>query len=262
MKIISFGTLKGGTSKTTTTFNTSAILAERGYKVLAIDVDPQANLTTNFGLDETVEGFKSVQDIFEDKESDIESIVYRKPIEELGTLDVIPSCIMLTSTEMRLVGMAARENTLRNYITRNKGFFGAYDYILIDTNPSMSIVNQNAFAVSDFICLTNTIGMNSFKGTQLFMALWEDIAESLGLKNNIKGLLVTQYDKRTNLSGQFLDFLKDLNYVQSILFDTIIPINIRLAESELENKPINLYDKTCTGYKAYNQFVDELIERL
>ena len=227
MKIISFGTLKGGTSKTTTTFNVSAILAEMGYKVLAIDVDPQANLTTNFGLDETVEGFLSVQDLFEDKESNIEEIVCKDPLKELKGLDVIPSCIMLTSTEMRLVGMAAGK-ILRNYILEIKNF-EAYDYILIDTNPSMSIVNQNAFAVSDFICLTNTIGLNSFKGTQLFMALWEDIAESLGLKNNIKGLLVTQYDKRTNLSGQFLDFLKDLNYVQSILFDTIIPINIRLA---------------------------------
>ena len=247
MKIISFGTLKGGTSKTTTTFNVSSILAERGYKVLAVDADPQANLTTNFGLDETIEGFKSIQDIFEDKESNIESIVCRSPLKELKKLDVIPSGIMLTSTEMRLVGMAARENTLKNYIARNKVFFDAYDYILIDTNPSMSIVNQNAFAISDFICLTNIIGMNSFKGTQLFMALWSDIAESLGLDNNIKGLLVTQYDKRTNLSGQFLDFLKDLEYVRSILFDTIIPINIKLAESELEKKPINIYDRSCAG---------------
>lgn len=262
MKIISFGTLKGGTSKTTTSFNVAGILAERGYKILAIDVDPQANLTTNFGLDETVEGFRSVKDIFEDKNANIEDIVCKSPIKELPNLDVIPSCIMLTSTEMKLVSLAARENTLRNYINRNLDFFNQYDYIIIDTNPSMSIVNQNAFAVSDFICLTNVAGMNSYKGTELFMALWSDISDSLGIKNNIKGILATQIRKGTNMAKEFLEFLYSVDDIKDLLFKTYIPINVTLSEAELENKPINLYDRTCSGYQAYCEFVDELLEKL
>lgn len=262
MKIITFGTLKGGTGKTITTFSTASILAERGSKVLIIDVDPQANITSNVGIDETVEGFIGVQEIFEDPKFDVNKAIIKSPVKELPTLDIIPSSVFLTSTEMRIVSLAGREFLLKNYIKKNSEIFEQYDYIIIDTNPSMSIVNQNAFVISDGIVLLNDIGMNSLKGAELFIALWGDIQDRLDMKNNIIGFIVNKYDTRTKLSKEFLEHCIQNEELSNILFETVIPLNVKLAESELENKPINIYDKTSKGYEAYNALVDEIIKRL
>lgn len=260
LKIITFSTLKGGVGKSSCLFNISGILAEDNKKVLAIDIDPQGNTTNNFGIDRTVPSFKSFKDIMEDNLS-LNEVIVKSPIEELPSLDIIPSSIFLTGTEMRLVSLAGREYILKNYIEENLHIFSSYDYILIDTNPSMSIINQNAFVAADSIILVSDISMNSLEGSELFIALWNDISKRLRLEDKISGFLINMFDKRINLSSQFFDFCKNHQDISKLLFNTVIPNNVKIKESELEAKPINIYDTSSSGYKAYINLYDEMKER-
>lgn len=267
MKVITYATLKGGTGKTMTTFSTAGILAERKNKVLIFDADPQANITSNLGIDETQEGFIGIQEIFENPKFDVNKLIIRSPIEELPTLDIIPSSVFLTATETKIISLAGREFLLRNYIRKNADIFEKYDYIMFDTNPNMGIVNQNVFLVSDAIILITIPGKNGLKGAELFEALWGDIIDRLGMKNNIKGLLINMLDQRLKLQKEFIEYCLDEEDIdeediRKILFKAIIPKNAKLAETEIEVRPINMYDKLSSGYTAYNKFVDELLERL
>lgn len=261
-KVITFGTLKGGTGKSTSVFSTAGILAERGYRVLIIDVDPQANITSNLGIDETLDGYVGVKELFEDEKLDVNRAIIKAPIKELPTLDIIGSTIALTSTEMRIISFAGREFLLKKYIKRNREVFDKYDYILVDTNPSMSIINQNSFVVSNGIVLVSDIGVNSLRGLEVFIALWEDILDRLDMENNIKGILVNKYNDRSTMSQEFIEYCKEDEDIKKLMFNTCIPSSIRLPECELERLPINLIDKRSISYIAFNAFVDELISRL
>ena len=261
-KIITFGTLKGGTGKSTTVFSTAGILAERNYKVLIIDVDPQANITSDLGVDEINEGYLSIKEIFEDVDISPELAVIKAPIQALPTLDIIPSSITLTSTEMKIISFSGREFILKKYLKKNKEYFDKYDYIIFDTNPSMSIVNQNSFIVSDAVVIVSDIGINSLKGFELFVALWEDILSRLDIDNNIKGLLINKFDKRSSLSKEFIEYCEEEEETKRLLFKSKIPTNEMISECELGKKPINLMDKESEVFMAFNSFVDELIDRI
>ena len=134
-KFLAVGTLKGGVGKTTTVVSLAAILAEQGNKVLIIDADPQANTSTYLGLDETTENYKSILDIFENRTINPKDVVASTYIENL---DIIGSTILLTATEKKFATISFAEQQLNKYINRNLDFFNNYDYIIADTNPSMS----------------------------------------------------------------------------------------------------------------------------
>ena len=260
LKIICLGTFKGGVGKTMTAFNLAGILAENGKKVLAIDMDAQGNLTNNFGVDRTKDKFKSIKEILEN-DIDFNEVVIKNPIEELKTLDIIGSSFYLIETEIRLMNRANRENILKHYIEDNKEKFNEYDYVILDTNPSMSIVNQNAFASADSICLVADADLNAIDGIQLFQAIWENIRKDLRIEDNIKAIIVNKYDKRLNICRDFIDFCKEDKDIESLLCDSVIPKNVRLQESVLEAKPINLFDKKSPGYEAYADLTVELEKR-
>ncbi len=259
MKILTFGTLKGGTGKTIPVFSLGGILAELGYNVLLIDVDPQANLTNNLGIETIDVETKTVKNIFDDKNVNIESLIL-KPIEKLKTLDIIPSTIRLTSTEMNIISFPGREFLLKNYIKKNTAFLSQYDFILFDTNPSMSVINQNALVSSDYIILVNDCGLNAVIGSSMFLNLWDNFIENLGLKNNITGILINKFDKRIKLQKETIEYCNE--EFPRLVFKSIIPQNSKLLESEVERLPINIYDKKSTGYQYYKAFTDELLERI
>lgn len=257
MKSICVGSLKGGTGKTSYVFHISSWFANAGYNVLLLDLDAQANTTSNLGIDEFASGFKSVVDLFE-KQLPPEEIIIKSPIEQIPTLDIIPSSVLLTGTELRLVNVAARELILKNYFKKNKEYFSKYHYVIIDTNPSMSIVNTNAFAFANSIMLITDVSMNGLKGIELFTALWRDIADRLVVKDNIKGIVVNRYDKRIKLSSEFLEYCRQNTDIKPILFNTVIPENVKLREAELSHIPIALYDKKNKGYEAYKSLYTEM----
>ena len=256
LKIVTFSTLKGGVGKSSAVFNISGILAEENKKILVIDADSQGNTTNNFGVDRTRKDFKSIVDIIENNER-FEDVVIKMPIEGLD-IDIIGSTIFLTSTEMRIVNQTGREYILRNYIKKNVKKFNEYDYIIFDTSPSMGIVNQNAFLISDEIILVSDVSLNSLEGAELFIALWDDITGKLDIKNNISGFMINMYDKRIKLSKEFKQYCVENEDIKDILFDQVIHTNVRLKESELESKPICILDKKSSGYKDYLNLVLEM----
>jgi len=265
-KIITFGTLKGGVGKTMLCFNIGGILSQLDKRVLVVDSDLQGNLTNNMGIDRTNPELCTAYDIYniEGEQPAPERLVLRQPIAQLPQLDMIAGSIFLHKAELKIASVAGREQIFQNYLADHQDFFSQYDYICIDTNPSMSIVNQNAFLASDAILLVSDVSMNAIEGAQLFIALWEDARRRLRRTDNIKGFIVNDYDGRNKLSRDFLEYLRtseDTADLRDLLFETIIPRNVRITESELAAVPISLYDIRSKGCDAIASLVDEMIER-
>ena len=264
MKIISFGTLKGGVGKTTVCFNVAAVLESLGKKVLIIDSDLQGNLTNNVGLDRTRPNLFTLYDVYNVDAMPAwvpEAIVYKRPNYKMPGVDMIPGSIFLHQAEMRIVSHPEKEYILRNYINNHRRFFENYDYVLIDTNPSMGLINQNAFAASEVIVLVSDVSMNAIEGGQLFIALWDEIRKPLEIPQNVGGFIVNDYDVRNRLSADFAEYLQtspELSDIRSILLKTIIPRTVKITEAELAALPVHLYDKRSKGAIAFLELVDEM----
>lgn len=266
MKTITFGTLKGGVGKTMLCFNIGGILSQLGHQVLIIDSDLQGNLTNNIGIDRTEQALITLYDVYNTatEPPSPSELVYRGPNPKLPGLDLIPGSIFLHKAELSLASIAGRELVLRTYMSEHRKFFSQYDYILIDTNPSMSVVNQNAFVVSDKILLVSDISMNSLEGSQLFIALWQESRRRLQLPDNIAGFIVNDYDARTKLAIDFMEFLEgssEVSDLRKLLLTPVIPRNVRLTEAELAAMPINLYDIHSKGCIAISSLIDSLFNK-
>jgi chromosome partitioning protein len=265
VKIVTFGTLKGGVGKTMLCYNIGGMLSQTGNRVLIIDSDLQGNLTNNIGLDRTKE-MLTLYDVYntEQRQPNPEALVYRQPNPALPNLDIIPGSIFLHRAELKLAATAGREQVLQGYFLDHRDFFGQYDHILIDTNPSMSVVNQNAFLVSDSILLISDISMNSIEGSQLFIALWEESRSRLRVKDNVRGFIVNDYDVRNRLSSDFLEYLDtavELADLRALRMNTVIPRNIKITEAELAALPISLYDMHSKGCLAITNLIEELEDK-
>lgn len=266
MKIVTFGTLKGGVGKTMLCFNIGGILSQLGNRVLIIDSDLQGNLTNNIGIDRTDPDLRTTYDIYEiDREQPKpEELVFHNPNSRMENLDMIPGSIFLHRAELKLSQISGREQVLRNYIEDHRAFFEQYDHILIDTNPSMSIVNQNAFLASDSILLISDVSMNALEGAQLFIALWEEARKRLRAPDNIKAFIVNDFDRRNRISTDFLEYLRtgeDLEDIRALMLKTVIPRNVKITESELAATPISLYDASSKGCKAIAALIEELYSK-
>lgn len=259
MKIITIGTLKGGTGKTTTAFNLAGCLAE-SHKILLIDCDPQANLSQDSGIDITDQSAHSIKSVFDDY-MEPQKIIVKSPIENLENLDVLPSNIWLTETEMMLVNRASRERILDNYINDYKDFFKQYDYIICDTNPSMSVINQNAFYIADSIILVTDISKNGLTGIELFDYLWSKAAKDLRKEHNLKALILNNSDSRTALSKELLEYCEDDEDMSRILVKPVIPQAIKIKETSVEHKPINIYSPKKKEHRLYIELIDALKEK-
>lgn len=266
MKIITFGTLKGGVGKTMLCFNIGGILSQLGYKVLIIDSDLQGNLTNNIGIERTDPALLTMYDIYnvEQEPPPAGEVILKSPNPSIPNLDMIAGSLFLHKAELKMSTVSGRELLLRNYLDDYAETFQEYDYILIDTNPSMSIINQNAFLVSDSILLVSDVSMNSLEGSQLFIALWQEARSRMRTEDNVHGFIVNDFDTRTRLSHDFLEYLENapgLDDIRSIKMETIIPRNISITESELAAVPISQYDIQSKGCVAITELIDELLAK-
>lgn len=249
--IFSFANQKGGVGKTTTTLAVASILADKGKKVLVVDLDPQSNLTSGVGFERTAT-YKSTYDILiHDKE--VSEVFVPTNIENLY---LIPSKIDLAATEIELVSKMSREKILKEKLDKVKD---DYDYILIDCPPSLGLLTINSLVASDGVIVPVQCEYFALEGISQLINTVNLIKKSLNSKLQIGGVVMTMYDARTKLSGEVVNEVK--RYFKGTLFDTIIPRNIRISESPSFGKPIDKFDPSSVGAKAYIRLVDEFLHR-
>ena len=261
MKVIAFGTLKGGTGKTTVAFNVGGILAEE-HKVLFIDVDPQANLSDNTGVDTTDQGGATIRNVFSDwKHTNAEDVITKSPIWQIPNLDIIASHIRLTATEHQLVSAPGRERILQKWMERNQDVLCQYDYIIIDTNPSMGIVNQNAFMSADRIILVSDVSKKAIQGAQLFTYLWGEVCENMDVEDKTSALILNNCDKRIALTRHIKEYYQDDDDFGKIILEHTIPSRVDIKNTETSYLPINILSSESVSCEAFRDVVSELKTR-
>ena len=256
-RVIAIANQKGGVGKTTTSINLSACLAEKGKKVLLIDMDSQGNTTSGFGFEKN-ELDKTVYEVLREEVSIEEAII---PVEEcFENLFLIPANRNLAGAEIELVTRENMQYILKKQLEPIKD---NYDFIIIDCPPSLNLITINALTVNamtaaDSVLVPIQCEFYALDGLSQLIYTIELIQESLNPDLYIEGVVFTMYDARTNLSLQVVENVKD-NLKQTI-YKTIIPRNVRLAEAPSYGLPINLYDKRSSGAEAYRMLADEVIE--
>ena len=250
-RIIAIANQKGGVGKTTTAINLSACLADKGKKVLAVDMDPQGNMTSGLGLDkESIE--KTVYDVIIG-ESDIEEVLQKEAMENL---DVLPTNIDLSAAEIELIDVENKEFIVRNSIQKIRD---NYDFVIIDCPPSLSMLTINAMTTADSVLVPIQCEYYALEGLSQLIHTVELVKDRLNPDLEIEGVVFTMYDARTNLSLQVVENVKD--NLQQNIYKTIIPRNIRLAEAPSYGMPINQYDPKSAGSESYMRLADEVISK-
>ena len=242
---------KGGVGKTTTAINLAACLAEAGQKVLAIDMDPQGNMTSGLGVDkDAIEN--TVYELLLG-ETEVEDCVQKEVIENLS---VIGSNINLSAAEIELIGQDEKEYILQRAIAPIRD---QYDFIIIDCPPSLSMLTINSMCLADTVLVPIQCEYYALEGLTQLIHTINLVQERLNPSLEIEGVVFTMYDARTNLSLQVVENVKS-NLEQNI-YKTIIPRNVRLAEAPSYGQPITLYDPRSTGAEAYRLLAEEVINR-
>ena len=250
-RILAIANLIGGVGKTTTAINLSASLASLGKKVLAIDMDPQGNMSSGLGVDKN-EVEKTVYDLIIGNIG-IEECIYEEVIENL---DVLPPNIDLSAAKIELIGVDNKEYILRDEVNKVKE---KYDFIIIDCPPALSMLTINAMTTSDSVLVPIQCEYYALEGLSQLIHTIELVQERLNPELEIEGVVFTMYDARTNLSLQVVENVKD-NLNQNI-YKTIIPRNVRLAEAPSYGMPINLYDPKSKGTESYLLLAEEVINK-
>jgi chromosome partitioning protein len=246
MPVISIANQKGGVGKSTTAINLSAALALKGKRVLLIDMDPQGATTVGLGLREAS---PTIYNVIVD-EADIEDAIIPTEIEGL---DLIPSNIALSGAEIELSSQIGREYILRNKLAKIKD---NYDYVIIDTPPSLGILTMNSLVASDEVIIPIQAEYYALEGIGLLLKAIKLVRERLGIPIEIRGFLITMFDKRTNISKEVREEVKRI--FGEKVFKTMIPRNVRLAEAPSHGKPIFLYAPDSRGAKAYMKLAEEV----
>ena len=242
---------KGGVGKTTTAINLAAFLAEAGQKVLAIDMDPQGNMTSGLGVDkDAIEN--TVYELLLG-ETEVEGCVQKEVIENLS---VIGSNINLSAAEIELIGQDEKEYILQRAIAPIRD---QYDFIIIDCPPSLSMLTINSMCLADTVLVPIQCEYYALEGLTQLIHTINLVQERLNPSLEIEGVVFTMYDARTNLSLQVVENVKS-NLEQNI-YKTIIPRNVRLAEAPSYGMPINMYDTKSAGAESYRLLADEVIHR-
>ena len=248
-KVIAIANQKGGVGKTTTTINLAACVAEKGKKILVIDMDPQGNATTGFGIEKN-ELDNTVYELMLG-ECSVKECIIPNVIENLS---LIPSNVNLAAAEIELVEQARKEYILKNEIDWVKD---QYDYIFIDCPPSLSMLTVNAMTTADSVLVPIQCEYYALEGLSQLIHTVNLIRKKINPNLKMEGVVFTMYDARTNLSEEVVQNVKDT--LEERIFKTLIPRNVILAEAPSYGQPINIYDGKSAGAEAYRGLADELI---
>lgn len=249
-RIIAIANQKGGVGKTTTSINLAASIAEMGKRVLAIDLDPQGNMTSGLGVDKN-EVDNTVYELMLDECSINESI----QDTVVKGLRLIPSNVNLAGAEIELLGINDKEYILKTAVDYIRD---DYDFIVIDCPPSLNMLTVNAMTTADTVLVPIQCEYYALEGLSQLMYTIDLVHERLNPELILEGVVFTMYDARTNLSLQVVENVKS-NLNQNI-YKTIIPRNVRLAEAPSHGLPITLYDSRSTGAESYRMLAEEVVE--
>ncbi|MBK1696891.1 ParA family protein [Rhodovibrio salinarum] len=251
-RVFAIANQKGGVGKTTTAINLGTALAACDLKVLVVDLDPQGNASTGFGL----------------TRGDRKRNIY-KPLIEGGAvkecvvpthvpgLSLVPSAVDLSGAEVELAQAEERETRLRSALAP---LLGDYDYILVDCPPALGFLTLNAFVASDSVLVPLQAEFYALEGLSHLMRTIERVRRAFNPNLEIQGVVLTMYDKRNNLCDMVASDVRE--YLGDVVYDTVIPRNVRISEAPSHGKPVLLYDMKSTGAQAYIKLAGEMLRRL
>ena len=248
-RVISVSNQKGGVGKTTTTVNVSAFIAEKGKRVLVVDIDPQANAGFGLGVN-AMESNRTIYEVLIGEVPIHESIV-PTPVPHLWLL---PSNIHLAGAQVDLLDIDGKEHILRKAL---EGIRDQYEYIFIDCPPSLGILTLNSLTAADSVMIPLQCEYYALEGLSQLLRIIAMVQENLNRRLVIEGVVLTMYDSRTNLSQQVVSDVRD--YFGDKVFKTIIPRNVRLSEAPSFGKPIGLYDRGSIGSATYEKLAEEVM---
>ncbi|WP_088310490.1 ParA family protein [Novosphingobium sp. B 225] len=244
---------KGGVGKTTTAINIATAMAATGWRVLLIDLDPQGNASTGIGVG-TAERTTSSYDLLVDQAPLAECVMPTR----IPGLDLVPATVDLSGAEVELVAVDNRTDRLRDAL--NGGAGAAYDVCFIDCPPSLGLLTLNALCAADTLLVPLQCEFFALEGLSQLLQTVERVQQRFNPNLGIVGVALTMFDRRNRLTDQVADDVRSC--LGSLVFESVIPRNVRLSEAPSHGLPALVYDHTCTGSRAYMALARELISRL
>lgn len=252
-RIIAIANQKGGVGKTTTAINLGTALAALGRKVLLIDVDPQGNASTGFGILPSERAYTAYDLLFHRGE-------IRTHQTSVPGLGVIPATSDLSSADVEMVSDPRRIHKMRDILRSNSPHVAGRDFILIDCPPSLNLLTINALVASDSVLVPLQCEFFALEGLSQLMRTVQTVKSNSNPRLMIEGIVLTMFDKRNNLSGQVeADVRENLG---GLVYDTVIPRNVRLSEAPSHAVPALIYDHSSSGSIAYQKLAGELLARI